>query len=157
MTLLFNYKNVIFRFQPFIFQGVVTRATSHSQASCAGLVHFEVQNPMHCHMCIAILFPMFANHCASSCNFDLPCSFFESQVHFSCKRFAIWTSTWAFSEPDSGFRKLEVFSFWDGQISFVYSIYHTRYWREIHPQSGFFCNSLQTCKLVLESSSSRLG
>ena len=26
----------------------------------------------------------------------------------------------------------------------MYSIYHTRYWREIHPQSVFFCNSLQT-------------
>ena len=57
---------------------------------CAGFVHFQVQNPMHCYMCTATLFPLFASYCASTCIFGFPCSFLEGQVHFSCKGLTIW-------------------------------------------------------------------
>ena len=56
---------------------------------CADFVHFEVQNPMHCYICIAILFPLLADYCASTCIAYFACSFLKSQVHFSRKRVTI--------------------------------------------------------------------
>ena len=46
--------------------------------------------------------------CATFC---FPCSFLKGQARFSCKGFTIWRLIGAFSEPDSGFRKLEFFPF----------------------------------------------
>ena len=56
---------------------------------CAGLVHFEVQNPMHLFICILILFLLLADILDAYCIFCFPCSFLKGQVHFSCKGFTI--------------------------------------------------------------------
>ena len=75
------------------------------------LVHFEVQNPMHLFICILILFLLLADILDAYGIFCFPCRFLKGQVHFSCKGFTIWRLIGPFSEPDSGFRKLELFPF----------------------------------------------
>ena len=91
---------------------------------CAGLVHFEVQNFV-CFVPVQVWCTLkFKPQCICSCFllfllladildtygiFCFPCSFLKGQVHFSCKGFTIWRKNWSFSEPDSGFRKLEFF------------------------------------------------
>ena len=57
--------------------------------ACAGLVHFEGQNPMHLFICILILLLVLADILDAYGIFCFPCSFLKGQVHFSCKGFTI--------------------------------------------------------------------
>ena len=45
---------------------------------CAGFARFEVETQCLVTICIEILFPLFAECCASTCMFDFPCSFWKS-------------------------------------------------------------------------------
>ena len=78
---------------------------------CAGLMHFEVQNPMHSFICVLILFVLFADFLHAYGIFCLQCSFLKGQVHFSCKRVYNLKKKWPFSKTDSVFRILLFFPF----------------------------------------------
>ena len=49
---------------------------------CAGLVGFEVQNPMHLFIFVLILFLLLADILDTYGIFCFPCSFLKGQVHF---------------------------------------------------------------------------
>ena len=66
----------------------------------------------------AILFLVFANVLDTRATFCFPCSFSKGEVRFSCKRFTICRLIGSFSETDSVFRILEVFS-----LSFPFRMY----------------------------------
>ena len=113
-----KYPSVHFEVQNFCFLSLCRFGALWSSklvffGPCAGLVSFEVQNLMQLFISIVILFLLFANVLDTCATFCFPCSFLKGQVRFSCKGFTIGRLIGPFSEPHSGFRKLDAFSFWN--------------------------------------------